>query len=393
MTHGYLKGLGLPAKLKLHELTELLCTHFYYEEERGILFLKKDLRRSIRIDDFKILLSELGVQISSQTDLPTALGSERVSKVRWLDIAVKRLPKWDGTSRIELLASHFMLTNESQRGAFNTLFRFWLIKSAEMVLKPNEPEAVNRLVFCVQSDAQGIGKTTFGRLLCSPFDQDKVPSVYEMETPEFHKDAKIQLATNFLVILDDINTWHASGLKKLKPIISSKTIKVRPPYGQYTIAKPRTASFFGTTNEEGFLNEKNDTRWAVFSIQDIDKQYNFIDMRQLWAEVFQLAQISSNVLITDEIKQLCIGLSSGHQIKTDLTEILLYYFEPDEESGNLVFKLYSELPEDVKRMIGTGKGALSVFGKALSRVFPKELKYGSGGFTKWKLKRKWDFHE
>ena len=386
MLYDYLKGLNLPSNLKLHELQELIAEHFYYEEERGKLFLKSDLNTVISIPDFKILLSKVDVSVSDSY-YGSALSSEKIDRLRWIDVATKRLPKWDGKPRIEQLSNHFILVDKNQRELFNKVFRFWIIKAAEMIANPNNEIAVNRLVFCVQSDKQGIGKTTFGRKLTAPFNEGVIPSVYEMITPNFEKDAMLQMATNALTMLDDINTWQNGPLVKMKGIISSKNIKVRPPYRAYTISKPRTASFFATTNELGFLNEENDTRWAVFRISDIDKAYNDIDMNQVWSEAFYYAEDSEEVLFTEEMKEFCIQLSSKHQLKTELDEIVIQWFEECDESSP-TYDLYELLPYDVKKLLGNGTGAVSKLGKSLVRVFGGDKRYRSGGVTKWRLRFK-----
>ena len=382
----YLKGLNLPSNLKLHELQELIAEHFYYEEERGKLFLKSDLNTVISIPDFKILLSKVDVSVSDSY-YGSALSSEKIDRLRWIDVATKRLPIWDGKPRIEQLSNHFILVDRNQRELFNKVFRFWIIKAAEMIANPNNEIAVNRLVLCVQSDKQGIGKTTFGRMLTTSFYEGLIPSVYEMDRPDFGKDAMIQLATNTLVMLDDISNWQSGKLKKLKSIISSKNIKVRPPYGAYTVSKPRTASFFATTNELGFLNEENDTRWAIFRISDIDKAYNDIDMNQVWSEAFYYAEDSEEVLFTEEMKEFCIQLSSKHQLKTELDEIVIQWFEECDDSSP-TYDLYELLPYDVKKLLGNGTGAVSKLGKSLVRVFGGDKRYRSGGVTKWRLRFK-----
>lgn len=386
MLEYYLNELNLPSSLKLHELQELITEHFYYEEERGKLFLKSDLNTVISIPDFKILLSKVNVSVS-ESYYGSALSSEKIDRLRWIDVATKRLPKWDGKSRIEQLSNHFILVNENQRELFSKVFRFWIIKAAEMIANPNNEAAVNRLVFCVQSDKQGIGKTTFGRMLTTSFNEGVVPAVYEMDRPDFGKDAMIQLTTNTLVILDDINNWHSGKLKQLKSVISSKNIKVRPPYGAMTVSRPRTASFFATTNELGFLNEENDTRWAVFRISDIDKSYNDIDLSQVWSEAFYYAKDYKEVLFTDEMKQFCIQLSTKHQLKTELDEIVIQWFEECDDSSP-TYDLYEQLPYDVKKLLGSGTGAVSKLGKSLMRVFGVNKRYRSGGVTKWRLRFK-----
>ena len=387
MLNKYLKELSLPSRLELHQLTELFANHFLYEEERGLLLLKSNQDVIVDINDFKIELSRLGVS-SSIENYSIALRSKAVKRIRWVDICINRLPDWDGQDRIKELANHFELSNPKDLEDFELVFKYWIVKAAQMLLEAHVNNAVNRLVFCIQSDQQGIGKTTFARTLTKPFDEALNPSVYEMDRPDFTKDSRIELAKNVIVILDDINNWHSSGLKGMKSVISSKVIKVRPPYGAVSIAKPRTASFFATTNELGFLNEEQDTRWAVFRVKGLDWSYTDIDFRQLWSQACQLAHVPKEVQFNDRLREICLRSAAKHQLKTELDEMVAQYIEIDEESSQTSYEIFEQLPYDFKRVLGSGMGAVSKLGKAFTRVFGKKHSYPSGGYTKWKLRFK-----
>ena len=86
---------------------------------------------------------------------------------------------------------HFDLV-DSKEQEFDLVFRYWIIKAAQMLVEDQVNSAVNRLVFCIQSDKQGIGKTTFARALTKPFDESLNPSVYEMDRPDFTKDSQLK---------------------------------------------------------------------------------------------------------------------------------------------------------------------------------------------------------
>ena len=388
LTH-YLKELSLPSRLELHQLTELFASHFLYEEERGLLLLKSNQDVTVDINDFKIELSRLGVT-SSTENYAIALRSKAVERIRWVDICINRLPAWDGQDRIKRLSRHFELVDSKEQEDFDLVFRYWIIKSAQMLVEDQVNSAVNRLVFCIQSDKQGIGKTTFARTLTKPFDETLNPSVYEMDRPDFTKDSRIELAKNVIVILDDINNWHSSGLKGMKSIISSKVIKVRPPYGAVSVSKPRTASFFATTNELGFLNEEEDTRWAVFRVSSLDWSYSKIDFGQLWAQACYLASKPEEVDFNDRLRKICLRSASNHQLKTELDEMVAQYIEIDEDCSQTTYDIFEQLPYDFKRVLGSGMGAVSKLGKAFTRVFGKKHSYPSGGYTKWRLRFKSD---
>jgi len=132
---------------------------------------------------------------------------------------------------------------------------------------------------------------------------------------------------------------------------------------------------------------KTYTRWAIFRISDIDKAYNDIDINQVWSEAFHYAEDSEEVLFTEEIKEFCIQLSSKHQLKTELDEIVIQWFEVCDE-GSPTYDLYEQLPDDIKKLLGFGQGAVSKLGKSFTRVFGSNNRYASGGYNKWRLRFK-----
>lgn len=383
----YLEDLDLPSKLALHELQELFVKHFFYEQDRGMLMLKVDIDSPINISDFKVLLSRMDVS-SSDHNFSTALDSEEIEKLRWVDVVIKRLPVWDEVDRLNQMSNCLTLKDESQRVWFDKIFKFWFTKAAEMLAKPYANEAVNRLVICLQSDEQSIGKTTFGRNLSKPFDLKSNPSYYEMDRAEFSKDISIENATNVIGLLDEISNWHKGGLKDMKSIISSKTIKVRPPYAKKSIPIPRTASFIATTNEYNFLNEKNDTRWAVFSINSIDFKYEAIDINQIWSQAFYLATSEVNTEITSDIKDFCISNSGSHQAVDFIAQIVEDCFEVNEDCKMSATDLFLELPLKYQNLMGgRGTGPIKM-GKALLKVFDVKHKGTTNGKGKWKVSLK-----
>ena len=382
----YLKTLNISGRLELCELSDLISTNFYYEEERSLVILKTNEKVIKHVSDFKIALSKVGIKFNV-SDFREAMDSETLIRKRWLDYVVDNLEPWDGSDRITTLANHFKLTNDSEREIFNKTFAFWVTKTAEMIVNPYDENAVNRLVFCIQSEAQGIGKTTFARKLCKAFDNGVEPAYYEMDNADFVKDSRIEMAKKTIILLDDINNWKPVKLKGIKSIISSKYVQVRAPYGRLLKSKPRTASFIGTTNESAFLNESNNTRWAVFSISDIDKSYNNIDLRQLWSQAFKLAEDPKNVLFTDELKEYAIRSSTKNNTTSELDTMVAQCFELTNDS-NSSKELLISLPEESQELVGSNSIGASKLSKSFTRVFGKDYSYYRNGGLRWRLRLK-----
>ena len=382
----YLKTLKISGRLELCELSDLISTNFYYEEERSLVILKTNEKVIKHVSDFKIALSKVGIKFNV-SDFKEAMDSETLIRKRWLDYVVDNLEPWDGFDRVTQLANHFKLTNEFEREMFNKTFAFWITKTAEMIVNPYNENAVNRLVFCIQSEAQGIGKTTFARKLCKAFDNGVEPAYYEMDNADFVKDSRIEMAKKTIILLDDINNWNPGKLKGIKSIISSKYVQVRVPYGRLLKSKPRTASFIATTNESAFLNESNNTRWVVFSILDIDKSYNDIDLKQLWSQAFELAEDPNNVLFTDDLKEYAIRSSTKNNVTSELDTMVAQCFELNDE-GCRSRELFTSLPEEYQELAGKLSTGVSNLTKSFTRVFGKEYSYTSNGTLKWRLSLK-----
>ena len=381
-----LRKMGLPKQLDLAQLSDLLNIHFLYEKERARLYLKKDTSQNIKVPDFEIMLSRLGIKLTGREILKTALNSSELGRRNWLNHRLNTLPEWDGTDHIKRLSSYFHFSNQNQKDIHYKVLRYWFMKAAQMVLYPDNIYAVNRMVLTYQSNKQGIGKTSFARWLAEPFGVDSKVSIKELDRPDFNKDANIELGKNIIFLLDDINSWSASSLIKCKSIISSKTINARIPYARESSYISRTASFIATTNEESFLNEAGNTRWAVFNLESIDFGYNKIDQEQLWAEARDLV-LKEDVFYEEEVKNYCIKSSGKHNIKTEIDEIVRYWFEFNPNGGERSTVLFDQIPFQEQKHFGYNP--LSKLVASFKRVFAEygdDIKYESNGRNKWRVK-------
>ena len=118
-----------------------------------------------------------------------------------------------------------------------------------------------------------------------------------------------------------------------------------------------------------FLNEKNDTRWAVFSINSIDFKYEAIDINQIWSQAFYLATSEVNTEITSDIKDFCISNSGSHQAVDFIAQIVEDCFEVNEDCKMSATDLFLELPLKYQNLMGgRGTGPIKM-GKALLKVF------------------------
>lgn len=188
------------------------------------------------------------------------------------------LDKWDGqTDYIKQLASYVKVEDQP---FFETQFKKALVRCIGCSLYGFE----NRIVFVFVGEKQSTGKSTFIRYL-NPFGQK-----YYTEAPiHNNKDSTLALAENFIYNLEELATASKMDVNRLKSVISTSTIKERKAYAVNAVEQPRRANFFGSTNNNEFLTDTQNSRWLCFNILDIKWDYKKdVDIKKVWAQAFAL---------------------------------------------------------------------------------------------------------
>ncbi len=147
------------------------------------------------------------------------------------------------------------------------------------------------------------------------------------------KDARILLCKNFLINLDELAAMQKMELNALKSMLSKDTVKVRRPYDKKPTVAKRRANFFGSTNNEEFLNdETGSVRWLCFDINEIVWDYKKeIDINLVWGQAYHLFKNGFKYeLSSDEIEEN-ERMNSEHTIRTPEIELIQSYYEPIEK--------------------------------------------------------------
>ena len=369
----------------LSGLVDFIAKNYQYDSENGVLFPNDDQSIHLRIIDLAVALSAAFVEVN-ENKLGVACTASKVPKTSTLERRFIAIPEWDGEDHIEKLSSYFTVTDKEM---FTLMLKSWLTNAVGMILEPNNISAVNRLVFCVQSEKQRIGKTSVARWLASPFKSDYSSAIIEYDTPANDKDSKIELTKNCIAVLEDIDSWSSGKIESLKSMISAKEIKARLPYDKNSTNAPRRASYFATTNQTGFLNESGNTRWVIFGLEDIDwKGYTTaIDPINVWSQA--KAYWCSNATykyLTDEQIDYCKQTSESYQINPEYGEIVYQYVGYLENGRLTASMIYEAMSETHRRLLGTPNAALGKIGKALKRRFGEDVSYRTKDARYYKLR-------
>lgn len=226
---------------------------------------------------------------------------------------------WDGECHFDRLMGCLSMSSP----AAAVFWRKWLLGSIAKML------AARQNYMLVLLGAQGKGKSRLAEWLC-PLPQ----LFYEGPINPDDKDSLIRLINNWIWEVAELDsTTKRSERSALKHFISTKTVKVRVPYGQYDTEKPAAASMLGTINEDGtgFLHDPTgNRRFAVVHLDAIDWAYTQINRNQLWAELYEAYLAGETWELTPYEQEIQAEINGGHMMVSPLEELLLQYYEIDK---------------------------------------------------------------
>lgn len=188
------------------------------------------------------------------------------------------LPAWDGTERLDTwLKKNFEAKGDPEYLA--QVFRKWLCAMVIRVLNPG----VKFDWMPIFEGAQGIGKSSFGRVLVGDkYFLDNLPDLSD-------KDSALALQGIWAVEMSELASFRKNEIEIVKSFITRTVDKVRPPYGQRWREIHRRCVFFGTTNYETYLkDESGNRRFKPVLVGQLDFEVLEAEREQLFAEALWL---------------------------------------------------------------------------------------------------------
>ena len=186
-------------------------------------------------------------------DIQRFVRSRRISEYHPFTAYFEQLPEWDGTDRVSALARRV-----SDDPVWVNGFHRWMLGlSAQwMQLNPDNNRA-NSVAPLLVSSRQGLGKSTFCRLLMPDRLKSYYTESYDLSSPA---SAEAKLAAYGLINLDEFDKLGASKMPLLKNLMQASALNIRKAYKRSASALPRIASFIGTSNRFDLLTDPTGSR-------------------------------------------------------------------------------------------------------------------------------------
>jgi predicted P-loop ATPase len=225
------------------------------------------------LEELYIALSERGWKIEKRKAFDAVLRVARENSYHPVAQYLNHVGDDDGIDPVDLdgLASCYLGATDS---LYDEMLATTLVGAVARALEPGTKFDT----CCVLRGPQGIGKSTFWRVLASP--------AWFCDTPqESDKDLKLAIQTCWIyeqAELDALTSKRESA--QVKALLSSPVDRFRPPFGSGIETHPRGSIMVGTCNRDDFLRDETGSRrfWVVDVAGQPDTKTLRNDRDRIW---------------------------------------------------------------------------------------------------------------
>ena len=270
-------------------------------------------------------------------DIQRFVRSRRISEYHPFTAYFEQLPEWDGKDRVSALARRV-----SDDPVWVNGFHRWMLglsaqwmqfhpdtNNANSANRANSINRANSVAPLLVSSRQGLGKSTFCRLLMPDALKAYYTESYDLSSPA---SAEAKLAACGLINLDEFDKLSASKMPLLKNLMQASALNIRKAYKRSASALPRIASFIGTSNREDLLVDRTGSRrFLCVSLEHAIDCVIPVEHEQLYA------QLKAELLSGERS-----WFNKEEEQAIQQHNALFYKHIPEEEVFRLCFRLATE---------------------------------------------------
>ena len=280
-------------------------------------------------------------------DIQRFVRSRRISEYHPFTAYFERLPEWDGNDRVSALARRVsddpVWVNGFHRWMLGLSAQWMQFRSdANNTNRANSINRANSVAPLLVSSRQGLGKSTFCRLLMPDALKAYYTESYDLGSPA---SAEAKLAACGLINLDEFDKLSASKMPLLKNLMQASALNIRKAYKRSASALPRIASFIGTSNREDLLVDRTGSRrFLCVSLEHAIDCVTPVEHEQLYA------QLKAELLSGERS-----WFNKEEEQAIQQHNALFYKHIPEEEVFRLCFRFATEAdhPQEVLTLSAT----------------------------------------
>ena len=280
-------------------------------------------------------------------DIQRFVRSRRISEYHPFTAYFEQLPEWDGKDRVSALARRVsddpVWVNGFHRWMLGLSAQWMQFRSdANNANRANSINRANSVAPLLVSSRQGLGKSTFCRLLMPNVLKAYYTESYDLGSPA---SAEAKLAAYGLINLDEFDKLSASKMPLLKNLMQASALNIRKAYKRSASALPRIASFIGTSNREDLLVDRTGSRrFLCVSLEHAIDCVTPVEHEQLYA------QLKAELLSGERS-----WFNKEEEQAIQQHNALFYKHIPEEEVFRLCFRFATEAdhPQEVLTLSAT----------------------------------------
>lgn len=188
--------------------------------------------------------------------------------------------EWDGTKRLGQLFVKYLGAEDNELNTTITQIAF--TAAVARIYQPG----IKYDYMVTLYGSQGLGKSMILNRMGKSWFSDSLTTVTGKEAFEALQGA-------WLIEMGELSATRKADVEATKHFISKQEDRFRVAYGRHTEDFPRQCIFFGTTNDDSFLNDRTGNRrfWPI-AVNGDNRQASWVEMQddeidQMWAEAKQ----------------------------------------------------------------------------------------------------------
>ena len=212
-------------------------------------------------------------------DIKRYVESDHVQDYHPFELYFNNLPEWDGKDCVTELAKRV-----SDKDVWVRAFHRWMLAvTAQWTGSGNRGRRANSVAPLLVSTTQGLGKSTFCRMLLPQELRDYFTESFDLTNAS---SAENKLASYGLINLDEFDRLSVSRMPQLKNLMQMEDLRVRRAYRRSAESLPRIASFIGTSNRRDLLTDLSGSRrFICVEVEHAIDCTTSIDHAQLYAQL------------------------------------------------------------------------------------------------------------
>lgn len=205
--------------------------------------------------------------------------------------------KWDGVERLDTLLIDYLGAEDDLYA--RTITRKTLVAAVARVLEPG-CKFDNMLIL---SGTQGLGKSSFFRLLGGKYYSDTIITVQGKEAYE-------QLSGVWIAEMGELTATKKADIESIKLFISKQEDHFRAAYERRAKTVKRKCILVGTTNDKEFLRDRTGNRrfWPINVGVNKPEKSIFTDFESevdmIWAEAVERYKAGEKLYLDGEVEKL-----------------------------------------------------------------------------------------